>query len=247
MKIAAFSDVHSNVFALKAVISDIEKNGADVILNLGDVFYGPIAPRATYEVLEKHKILTIRGNQDRQLYEATPDEVELNPTMAFVLDELGQYPLDWMKTLPTGKQLTGDIFLCHGSPASDLKYLLEDISTGHPRLRSNNKIIELLSGQPSELILCGHTHIARTVSLESGQLIVNPGSVGLPAYTDDEPVAHTMESFSPHASYVMLEKSRAGWLVQHRKVPYDFQLAAQECLTRGRQDWAHYLTTGRGL
>ncbi len=253
MRIAAFSDVHSNVFALKAVIADIKQTGADLMLNLGDIFYGPIAPQATYELLMEHDIVTIRGNQDRLLYEAIPEDIELNPanpanpTLGFVLDELGKEPLEWMKALPFDLQVTDEIYLCHGTPNDDVVYLLEDIATGYPRLRSDNEIIGLLSGQTSELILCGHTHIARTVSVGSGQLIVNPGSVGLPAYTDDEPVVHSMESFSPHASYAIFEKANAGWLVQHKKVPYDFQRAAEECIKRKRGDWAHFLTTGRGL
>lgn len=105
MRIAAFADIHSNVFALKAVISDAEQRGADLMLNLGDIFYGPIAPRATYEFLMEHQIMTIRGNQDRQICEATPEEIKANPTMRFVLDDLGQIPLNWMKALPFDKQI----------------------------------------------------------------------------------------------------------------------------------------------
>lgn len=37
MTIAAISDVHSNVFALDAVLSDIKKRGVDQIVNLGDI------------------------------------------------------------------------------------------------------------------------------------------------------------------------------------------------------------------
>ena len=61
------------------------------------------------------------------------------------------------------------------------------------------------------LILCGHTHLPRVVALSSGQLVVNPGSVGLPAYADDAPVAHAMQTFSPHASYAILESGPSGW------------------------------------
>lgn len=45
--IAAISDIHSNVFALEAVLADIKQRGADQIVNLGDILYGPIAPQAT--------------------------------------------------------------------------------------------------------------------------------------------------------------------------------------------------------
>ena len=246
MKIAALADIHSNVYALEAVIVDAGKRSADIMVNLGDTLYGPMAPRATYDKLKDHGVVSIRGNQDRLIYEATPDEIESNPTLAFILEDLGQAPLDWMKSLPLDCQLADGIYLCHGTPTSDLAYLLENVENGYPRVRADAKILELLNGKTSEVIICGHTHMPRTVELSTGQLVVNPGSVGLPAYTDDAPVPHSMENFSPHASYAMVEKVEAGWMVEHIKVAYDHHRAARDAAKRARRDWAHFLTTGRG-
>ena len=246
MRIAALSDIHSNVFALEAVVRDARQRGAELMLNLGDVLYGPIAPRATYDLLGEHEFVTIRGNQDRQIYEATTEEIDSNPTLRFVFNELGETPINWMKTLPVDRQINDDIYLCHGTPTNDMVYLLENVETGRAHLRSDSEIIELLGGQSSEIVVCGHTHIPRTVALDSGQLVVNPGSVGLPAYTDDEPVFHSMENFCPHASYAIIEEGVSGWTVQQVKVSYDYQKAAKEAANRQREDWAHFLTTGRG-
>jgi predicted phosphodiesterase len=247
MKIAAISDIHSNAYALKAVIADAKRRGADRMLNLGDILYGPIAPRATFDILTQHEFITICGNQDRQIYEATAEQIHSNPTMQFIRADLGSEPLDWMASLPFDIQLTEEIYLCHGTPGSDRTYLLENVACGYARLRSDAEIIELLNGKVSPLILCGHTHLQRTVQLMSGQLIVNPGSVGLPAYSDCEPCAHSMESHCAHASYAMVEKRIEGWLVEQIKVPYDFELAVKASKKRGRDDWAHFLTTGKGL
>jgi predicted phosphodiesterase len=247
VKIAALSDIHSNVFALEAVVRDARQRGAELMLNLGDVFYGPIAPRATYDFLSEHEFVTISGNQDRQIYEATNEEIDSNSTLQFVLNELGETPIGWMKSLPADRQINDDVYLCHGTPTNDMVYLLENVETGRARVRSDSEITVLLSGQSSQIVVCGHTHIPRTVALDSGQLVVNPGSVGLPAYTDDEPVFHSMENFCPHASYAIIEKDVSGWTVQHVKVSYDFQKAAKEAANRQREDWAHFLTTGRGL
>ena len=81
--IAAISDIHSNVFALEAVLKDIKQRNANQIVNLGDILYGPIAPKATYELLMEYQkdIITIRGNQDRQIYEATTADIDSNPTL----------------------------------------------------------------------------------------------------------------------------------------------------------------------
>lgn len=245
MKIAVLSDIHSNAFALESVILDAKQHNVDMMVNLGDIFYGPIAPKATYDLLMENNFITIRGNQDRQIYNATTQEINSNPTMQFIINDLGSKPIEWMKTLSFDKKLTEDIYICHGSPTNDLEYLLENIDNGYPVLCKDHEIQERLNGQKSKIILCGHTHISRTVSLESGQIIINPGSVGLPAYTDDEPIIHSMENYSPHASYCIIEKKDNKWIIQNIKVDYDFQRAAAEAIKRNRKDWGHFLKTGR--
>jgi len=50
MKFAILSDIHSNVYALEAVINDAKRRGCDTLVNLGDILYGPIQPRATYDL-----------------------------------------------------------------------------------------------------------------------------------------------------------------------------------------------------
>ncbi len=145
MKIAVLSDIHSNVFALETVIEDAKKHGVVQILNLGDIFYGPIAPKATYDLLKEHGFITIRGNQDLQIYEASQDEINSNPTMQFVLHDLGNAPISWLKSLPFDKQLNDEIYMCHGTPTSDMEYLLEGIETGSPCLRSDSEIMSALN------------------------------------------------------------------------------------------------------
>jgi predicted phosphodiesterase len=246
MRIAAISDIHSNVFALDAVITDIKKREVDLTVNLGDILYGPIAPRSTYDLLMDNNFITICGNQDRQIFEATKQDINSNPTMQFILDDLGQEPLEWMRSLPFDKQLSQEVYLCHGTPSDDLIYLLEDVESGFARMRPDSEILDLLNGQSSDVILCGHTHTARTACISTNQLIVNTGSVGLPAYNDDEPVVHTIESYSPHASYAIVERVSMGWNVQHIKVAYDYNSAAEKAQRQNREDWVHFLTTGRG-
>ncbi len=247
MKFAVLSDIHSNVFALEAVIADAKNHAIDFMVNLGDILYGPIAPRATYDLLMQHEIVTICGNQDRQIAEVTTEEITLNPTIQFILDDLGETPIRWIESLPFDIQLTNDIYLCHGTPDSDMVYLLEDIDLGYPRLRTDQEILKLLNGQQSALVCCGHTHIPRTASLSTGQTILNPGSVGLQAYTDEEPMMHSMENFNSFASYSIVESTPHGWNIAHINVPYPIELAITECKKRDRMDWAHFLATGRKI
>ena len=76
--------------------------------------------------------------------------------------------------------------------------------------------------------------------------MVNPGSVGLPAYTDGEPVKHSMQMGAPHARYAVLERKKASdpWQVTFRVVAYDWEGAAARAAAKGREDWAHALRTG---
>ena len=244
-KFAVFSDIHSNVWALEAVLWDAKHKGVDGLINLGDILYGPLAPRETYDLLQTEEIVTIKGNQDRQIYEATDSEISSNPTMQFILSELGKEPLQWMRELPATISLENDVFLCHGTPDNDLIYMLEDISEGFAKVRPDTEIMGFLNGVQETLILCGHTHTPRSVRLSNGKLVVNPGSVGLPAYFDNEPIPHKMENYSNLASYCTIESTPLGWQTEHIKVPYKYEFAIQAAKQRNRSDWAIALEHGR--
>lgn len=95
--------------------------------------------------------------------------------------------------MPFEKRISSEIYLCHGTPKSDLEYLLENIESGYPILKKDDEIIKFLYKETSKIILCGHTHIFRNVMLSTKQLVINPGSVGLQAYKDDEPTVHKMK------------------------------------------------------
>ena len=244
MRIALLSDIHGNVFALEAVLADIRNRFVDLSVNLGDNFYGPIAPAATFELLMEHDMVTVLGNQDRLLLDAGSADMQDNPTLTFVLEDLHVAALDWMSSISATLQLTADIFLCHGTPNDDATYLLEAVDSGQPQLRPDAHILKLLDGESSDVIVCGHSHLPRIVMLSTGQLVVNPGSVGLPAYSDDLP-PHAMQNYSPHATYAIIEKSNTGWTVSQIRVPYDHHRAAETAARRNRMDWARFLTSGR--
>ena len=245
-RIALVSDIHANVWALDAVLADIQKQGVDAVFNLGDILYGALRPRETFERLRTlGDLLTIRGNQDRQIYAASEQERRENPTLDYVVKDLDEEPIRWLATLPPTAIFEEEIFLCHGTPASDETYLLEEVALGRPMLRPEPDILRLLKSVRHPVIVCGHTHIPRLVSLANGQIVVNPGSVGLPAYSDDAPVAHAMETYSPHASYAILTKTAAAWHVTFQKVAYDYEPASRCAASLGRNDWARAIATGR--
>ncbi len=243
-RIAVLSDIHGNIWALEAVLADAARQGCGELLNLGDAFYGPLAPGATARRLSAlPNLRSIRGNQDRLLLEARLKSGPAgNPTLAYVLSELGVAAWNWLESLPGERLAAGEWLCCHGTPWDDAAYLIEDVSTGRPVPRGARTLLSMLGGAPGTHVLCGHSHLPRGTGA-GGRLLVNPGSVGLPAYADDDP-PHVMETGSPHARYAIVERTDQGYDVSLRCVAYDVQAAVSAAKERGREDWAVWLAEG---
>jgi predicted phosphodiesterase len=239
--IAVIADIHGNRWALEATLQDIEHRGIKQIVNLGDNLYGPLDPSGTADLLTRLNIPTISGNEDRILI--MPPE-HRSASLHFTLEQLQPAHFGWLATLPA-TLIIGDLFLCHGTPADDNTYLLETITPDGVRIRNIFAIQADVATVEQSLILCGHSHTPHTLFLSPDKLIVNPGSVGLPAYTDDLPFSHAMEAGSPHARYVILTNTEYGWQIENILVPYDWKKAASMALSHQRPDWASWLTTGQ--
>ena len=170
---------------------------------------------------------------------------EISPTLRGVRDNLDAVHLKWIEDLSMTAVVDETFFLCHGSPCSDTEYLLVEVSEHGVALRSSQALLNLTAGITQSVVLCGHDHIPRTVRLPNGKLVVNPGSVGLPAYQDDSPYPHAMETGTPHVRYSIVSGSEAGWQVEDVAVPYDWDTASRAAHENGRVDWAEWLRTGR--
>ncbi|WP_267396843.1 MULTISPECIES: metallophosphoesterase family protein [unclassified Sphingomonas] len=242
MKIAAISDIHGNIAALDAVLADIAKDGVDLIVNLGDICSGALFPAATAARLMPLGLPTIRGNHERQLGELPPERLGLSDRHAAATLDADHRA--WLASLPTSLRLDGGVLLVHGTPASDVDYFLDTVTADGARPASEAEVEARAAGADAAVILCGHTHLQRAMTLGDGRLIVNPGSVGLPVYDDDRPFLHRMESGSPHARYAVIDDRGGRWSADFRKVAYDWEQAACDADANGRADWARALRTG---
>jgi predicted phosphodiesterase len=240
---ALISDIHGNILALEAVVADIRRRRIETVLNLGDHLSGPLWPKETAAFLMKqHDWVQISGNHDRVTISMDP--AALGPSDAYVYRTLDKSQKSWLGGLPASALLFDEILAFHGTPSDDSEYLLESVERGRGRLASLNEIEQRLSNRSAPVMACGHTHIQRAVQTNRGILIVNPGSVGLPAFDDDLPEPHIMESGSPHARYAILEKGEGGWTAALVSVPYASLLAAQRARNNDRPEWAVALETG---
>jgi len=244
IQIAVLSDIHGNRWALEAVLADIQRRDIKQIVNLGDCLYGPLDPVGTAQILIDLNIPTVLGNEDSIIYDMKID-TDNHPTLRYVRANLNPAHLQWLTSLPLSTVVDHFFFLCHGTPERNDEYLLSKVTETGVVLRSEHELSSKLSMIAQPVVLCGHDHIPQTVYLQTGKLIVNPGSVGLPAYTDNVPYLHTMQNGSPHARYTILSKIAAGWLIDDIAVPYETETAISAAMDNRRLDWAEWLRTGR--
>lgn len=241
MRLAVIADIHGNLAALEAVLADIAARGADLTIDLGDCVSGPLWPAETTARLGQLAFPTVRGNHDRQL--ATTPRTLMGASDAFAFDRLDRQARERLGALPETLVPTAGVLAVHGCPTRDTQYLTEDIVDGRMALARPVAILDRLGGAQAPLILCGHSHQPRVVHAGDGMLIVNPGSVGCPAYFDDAP-PHASETGSPHARYALATRSGQQWRVELIAITYDWASAAHRAAESGRPDWARALMTG---
>ncbi|AFZ56951.1 metallophosphoesterase family protein [Anabaena cylindrica FACHB-243] len=181
MKIAIISDIHSNKYALEAVLEDISANNINEVIILGDVFgYYPWASETYRLLLSKNNISAIKGNHDEIVLEAYANN--LNKHLDYYLiarqnreDLLINEPsaLEWLSHLKSSNTLTIDnhkITLCHGTPGNNL----------NGRYYPDNDMVYDWFPKHNEILLLGHTHYPLIRKIQNGGIIFNPGSVGQP-------------------------------------------------------------------
>lgn len=236
MRIAVLSDIHGNLPALEAVVKDMARRGADQVVNLGDSLSGPLLPKETAQFLMAQNWVHLAGNHERQLLNL---HAHSSPSDTYAHAQLGNAEFAWIATLKPAQAFAEDVLLCHGTPSSDVVGLLETAE----QAATSDEIEERLADTPVGLVLCGHTHVPRSVRRES-QLIVNPGSVGLQAYEDEHPYPHVVATGSPDARYAIVERVGGEWHASLISVPYKHADMAKLARLRNRSDWEVALLTG---
>jgi predicted phosphodiesterase len=240
MRIAVVSDIHGNLPALEAVVRDFRDRGVDAVVNLGDTVSGPLLALETAQFLMAEGWPTVSGNHERQMLAPGP----WGPSDGFARQRLTGPEWAWLAALQPTAQFLPEVFLCHGTPTSDVDDFLETVEPGRPRPATAAEIDQRLGPIRSEVVLCGHTHVPRAVRTGSGQLIVNPGSVGVPALEGQNPYPHVVETGSPDARYAILEQRHGRWLTALISVPYPHQAMADLAKANQRPDWEHALRYG---
>jgi putative phosphoesterase len=217
MRVAVISDIHGNLPALKAVLSDL--GVVDALYCLGDmVGYGPEPNEVVEEIRRLSPDVVLMGNHDHAVITGDTSDFTTHAALAVEWTRArlkvgnGEYlsPLSASARFRVAGRTVG---LYHGSPRDPLN---EYIFPGQPDfiLRS------LVQTAQAEIVLLGHTHVPFKAEINSS-LLANPGSVGQPRDGD------------PRASYAILDIEPRRVDFEIRRIRYDVDLVASRIRRSG--------------
>ncbi len=231
MKTAILSDVHGNLEALNAVLSDLEEFTPDRIVCLGDLIgYGP-DPDAVISKVAGHDISCVLGNHEAAL----SSEKALN-WLNFLAREnnlaskalLSDQSLDFCASLPRSISFEESCFV-HGCPPDSIHkylYMLRDAD-----------ITALAENLPEKKFFVGHTHDLQLITVSEGEIIRAKLSEGSLRLADDNSyfinvgsVGHPRDG-NPKAKYVIWDSNDGTLLV--RAIPYPAEVTAKKIISRG--------------
>lgn len=213
-RIAILSDVHGNLTALEAVISDIENRGISKIFCLGDSVIKCANPDKVIDLLRKKCEVMLLGNCDEII--CRPD-IELGRFWS--RDKIGEDRANFVYNLPVSYEfyMSGHLIrLFHASPISlehvfnpmfpnsDTIYF-NKIITDPNDLFKNTEFIGKTENEPvPDVVGYGHLHTPNIYRF-GNKTIFNVGSVGVPVEMVNEGEENSSSKFSTMSSYMILE------------------------------------------
>ena len=211
MRIAAIYDVHGNLPALEAVMSDVRAEGVDLVVVGGDVLPGPM-PVETLEYITSLDLPTrfLHGNGDREVrnqmagVESSIIPPPWREVMRWVAAELtsehDRILAAWPATQAVEHETLGEILFCHATPRNDIEIFTRDTPEAN--------LLAVFAETDAAIVMCGHTHMQFDRRIGKTR-VVNAGSVGMP-FAD------------PGAYWALIDDD-----VELRRTPYDFERAAR--------------------
>ena len=169
-RVAVLSDVHGNAPALEAVLAEVERAEADLIVFGGDLTWGPL-PEETFELVRGLGARFVRGNADRAVLENVSKTEREQWMQAHHTDEMRELLASFEEQVVVEVDGLGPVRFCHGSPRTDEECVTPE--TPEERVR------EFSAGVGEHVIVTAHVHIQFDREV-AGIRSVNAGSVGLP-------------------------------------------------------------------
>jgi diadenosine tetraphosphatase ApaH/serine/threonine PP2A family protein phosphatase len=241
MRALIVADVHANLAAFQAVLSDaVAASGFDAIWSLGDLVGYGAEPEECVQLLRGHPNVAIAGNHDLAALDVRLT-ADFNPYAAAAArwtgERLSADSADWIRGLPQVTVTEAEFTLTHGSLVDPIwEYLVSvEVAAAH------------LALQQTTYGFVGHSHLPLlfvdgdateasfedgTVTLGGTRFVANPGSVGQPRDGD------------PRAAYAIVD-TRARTLTL-RRVEYDIATTQRKIRDAGLPEFlAARLAMGR--
>jgi predicted phosphodiesterase len=198
--LALLYDIHGNLVALDAVLTDAEAAGADAYLLGGDFASWSPWPRETIERLRGLPSTTwIRGNNERWLRDPPVDRPEVMQALSERDSGLGTDE-GWLYSLQEHFE-RDDVLYVHGSPLSDVDSFPPEPGEDDERM---------LNGVRDRTIVFGHSHQQFRRPGPNATTLVNPGSVGMPLDADVR-AAYALYDGEFELRRVEYDVERAAW------------------------------------
>ncbi|MDD5666967.1 MAG: metallophosphoesterase family protein, partial [Actinomycetota bacterium] len=136
MRFAVFSDIHSNLEGLQAVLEEAERRGVDALLCCGDIVGYGADPNACVGLVRETGARCIQGNHERGLRELDEGlEPNMNPVameaLHFTRAALGDDHREWLLSLPEELAVEDSLYLFHGSPADPDEYVFDSFDAAY--------------------------------------------------------------------------------------------------------------------
>lgn len=224
MRVAVVSDIHGNLTALEAVVTDLARVAPDVVVQGGDLVAGGHRPA---EVLDRVRDLGwagIQGNTDEMLWrpEQFDQFMSAAPTLAHVwrmvfqmqapttTEWIGAGRLTWLQQLPL-EWRDENIAVVHAAPGNLWR------SPTHNA--SDEELAQTYGSLARRLVAYGHIHVPFVRDV-GGFTVVNCGSAGMPFDGD------------PRAAYLVVDDG----VPSIRRVEYDVAAEIASLLRSGYPD-----------
>src|SRR6059036_3456988 len=224
MRFAIFSDIHANLEALEAVLSDASERHCTHFICLGDIVGYNANPRECVEIVRDLDCPTVKGNHDEQASqpEASGDFNEMaERAMTWTRAQLSDEDKKWLRDLRLQRQVR-DFTIVHATLDTPAQW-------GY--VFNNLDAAASFTYQHTTVCFFGHTHVPMAFVRDDGvkrmkieqlriepskKYFVNTGSVGQPRDSDWR------------AAYRIYHIE--GAVVEQRRVKYDLATAQKKII-----------------
>lgn len=246
MRLALISDIHGNLCALDAVLSELKKSSIENVVCLGDVAATGPHPRETLQRLKSANVRVVMGNKDQLLLgeiepkkSAQDEEMQkINEIDSWCASQLTLEEKEFMKGfaktvfVPLSRE---DSLLCfHGSPNSNV-----DLITSKT---PDDVLRKMLSGARAKIMAGGHSHV-QMLRHYGSTMLINPGSVGqaIQRVPGSNEVRHL-----PWAEYAIVESDGDGFplRVEFFRKRYDLSKLISTAMESGMPHSRWWATRG---